>query len=105
MKTTLKHVIDEALKPLKASLAEIDEALKPMKASLNIVLSDMLCPWQNIRSNSFLQSQILLHLSAKDLEAFYSIDAGTCMVFGQLPAENAVANVQRAIQKLFTSSK
>jgi hypothetical protein len=81
--------IAEALKPV------INEALKPMKASLNIILSEMLCPWENIRSASSSAADTAAP-SARDLQNFYCIDQQTCMVLGKLPAINSVANVQRA---------
>lgn len=55
----------------------------------------MLCPWENIRSNSSSVADIAAP-SARALKDFYSIDTDTCMVLGKLPAINSVANVQRA---------
>lgn len=69
--------------------------IDPMKTSLNFILADMLCPWENVRSNSSSVADIAAP-SAEDVQEFYSIDACTCMVLGTLPARNSVANVQRA---------
>ena len=75
--------------------AVLDEKLKPMEFSMNVIISELLDPWENIKTNSSSVDDVSAP-TADALRKFYHMKGDHCMILGKLLAQNSVANIQRA---------
>jgi hypothetical protein len=80
----------------KDDFAEVlDKQLAPLKAAVMTIIAEMIDPWENIRTDTSSVNDVDAP-TAEQLHAFYGVESCHCMILGNYPELQRVANLQRA---------